>query len=189
MKKSVLITGASGFVGSQLVKHYLSNGFKVFGIDIKKGPVFPNIKYHHIKTNIINEKKVRDIFDRHYDLVIHLSGITRISDAKNKPTEAIKSNILATTILFQNYNETCKIYNKKGSFIFISTAELTNIYLGTTTPSIYSITKSSSEEILKNLYAPELLNLSIVRLCTVFGGKLENKFKVPRIFLEKNKKQ
>lgn len=186
MKKSVLITGANGYVGSNLINQYLKKGFLVYAIDKTKiDEKNNNDNYFFLKANIYNKKKIEKIFEKFYDIVIHLSGITRISDAKNNPIEAVKSNILGSTILFESYKKSCKKHAKKGTFIFISTAELTNIYLGCTSPSIYSITKSSSEEIIKNLFESESLNISIIRLCTVFGGAMENKSKVPRIFLEK----
>jgi len=46
MKKTILVTGCSGFLGSHLVKHFKNNNYKnykIIGIDLKK----TLFKYHN----------------------------------------------------------------------------------------------------------------------------------------------
>jgi NAD(P)-dependent dehydrogenase (short-subunit alcohol dehydrogenase family) len=57
-KKVVIITGGSGFFGSQLVEEYLKNDAKVINIDIKNGKIKHKNLYFY-KCNITSEKNLK----------------------------------------------------------------------------------------------------------------------------------
>ena len=56
MKKNILITGSSGYLGSYLVNNLIKEGHNIIGIDIKK-PKIKNRNFNFIKKKIINLKK------------------------------------------------------------------------------------------------------------------------------------
>ena len=55
MKKNILITGSSGYLGSYLVNNLIKEGHNIIGIDIKK-PKNKNKNFNFIKK-IIDLKK------------------------------------------------------------------------------------------------------------------------------------
>jgi UDP-glucuronate 4-epimerase len=50
MKESVLVTGAAGFIGSNLVEQLLSQGYSVTGLDNFDDYYSPDIKWRNINA-------------------------------------------------------------------------------------------------------------------------------------------
>ena len=50
LDKKILVTGAAGFIGSEIAKRLLSEGFEVIGIDNLNGYYNPFLKQKRIKT-------------------------------------------------------------------------------------------------------------------------------------------
>ncbi len=191
--KNIIVTGASGFVGASLVEKLIASGFNVVGVDLNDPPLklkklAETQAYHHKKIDLSNELLVIDeIFSNSEcpDLIFHLAGITRVRDAAADPMAAIDLNIRTTCNLYSAYQKKALHCKKRGGFLFMSTSELASLQNPTITSSVYSVTKQSAEEIIKSLFQPEAVNTAILRLCTVYGGEMELKTKVPRIFFEK----
>ena len=76
-EKKILVTGAAGFIGSEIVKKLLYEGFTVFGIDNLNSYYNPLLKEKRIenieeisqnnlwnfcKVNLKNSKKIDQIF-------------------------------------------------------------------------------------------------------------------------------
>ena len=107
MTKSVLVTGATGFIGSRLVEELINKGYDVTSL-IRKG------KEGNSKSNIIygdlTDKKI-DFKDLKFDCVFHLASHTPLE--KNKKILE-KVNLEGTKKLFQEI----KLITK--SIIYIS---------------------------------------------------------------------
>lgn len=84
MKKKVLITGASGFVGYHLIVEALNAGLEVFAAVRRSSDVSHlkayNVTYTNLQYDSVNELKA-NIVANQYDYIIHASGTTK---AKNK---------------------------------------------------------------------------------------------------------
>lgn len=188
--QTIAITGVSGFIGTELAEYLANLNFKVIGIDGKQSNKRLDAIGTHYKHHVadLNFKESIDLLFEEItcpDLVVHLAGITRVRDAKNDPISSVKANILGTVNLYVTYQEHCIKKLKKGSFLFASSSELENTSNFFSPASIYSITKQCSEELIKSLNNSEIMNALILRLCTVYGGEMELKDKLPRIFIEK----
>lgn len=61
MKKIVLVTGASGLIGSELCREFLLNGYEVHGVDKKPNPSLNQENYHFHKCDISSESEIRKI--------------------------------------------------------------------------------------------------------------------------------
>jgi len=188
--QTIAITGVSGFIGTELAEYLATLNFKVIGIDGRQSnerlkSIGSN--YQHYVADLYFKESIDLLFEKiaHPNLIVHLAGVTRVKDAKNDPISSIKANILGTANLYVAYQEHCTKKLKKGSFLFASSSELENISHLYSPTSIYSTTKQCAEELIKSLNNPEIINTSILRLCTVYGGEMELKDKLPRIFIEK----
>ncbi len=79
MKERVLITGASGFVGHQLIEHALKNGFEVFAAVRKTSDInhlkHLDIQYCYPDFNNI-DALITELEQKQYSYIIHAAGVT-----------------------------------------------------------------------------------------------------------------
>ena len=88
--KKLLISGQSGFIGSNLVEA-LSKKYKIIGIASKK---IPNSKIIQIKKNIL-KVNYNDI-PKDISSIIHLAAITDVEFCQRNPLECFSVNIHGT---------------------------------------------------------------------------------------------
>ena len=127
MKKKILITGAGGFIGSNLVEKLLKKNFKVTALvqynvendygwldKINFGKNKPKIITGDICDNIFVEKICKNI-----DYIIHLAALISIPYSYRSPLSYINTNIVGTTNLLEAARK-----NKVKHFIHTSTSEV-----------------------------------------------------------------
>ena len=168
----ILITGGAGFIGSHVVRLFLTKykEYKIFNldkltyagnmenlVDIEKNP-----NYTFCKGDITDETYINNLFEEHkFDSVIHLAAESHVDRSITNPTEFIKTNILGTVNLL---NASRKIWGKDYAnkvFYHISTDEVygslgeTGFFEETTSydpRSPYSASKASSDHIVRAYY-------------------------------------
>jgi len=109
--KSVLVTGASGFVGSYLVKHLLSEGAEVFGLVRRRadGAVPKNIVDRGISEEVnLVEADLDDITSLAFaldesvpDYIFHLAAQSFVHRSFTHPLETAQANCLGTANLLE----------------------------------------------------------------------------------------
>jgi nucleoside-diphosphate-sugar epimerase len=96
MKKRVLVTGAAGFVGSNLAKHLLERGHSIVGVDDLSAGTLENVdsrvEFHQMD---IRNRKIYPLL-RSVDTVFHLAGKTCLTDCLAHPLEAAGVNVVGT---------------------------------------------------------------------------------------------
>ena len=131
MKKSFLITGGYGFIGSSLVRFLLKKKFNVINIDKisyasifykdlhKEFSQYKNYKYFN--SDISKFSKISNIFKKNLPkYIINLAAETHVDNSILGPKEFIETNILGTFNLLQ-----CILkYVPNSRFIHISTDEV-----------------------------------------------------------------
>jgi len=170
--KTILITGASGFIGEYLAKEFSKN-FNIIGIDIiqNKNSFFKEF----FTLDIRNYKKVKNIFKKNkVDIVIHSAAVKDLQWCEGNKKEAYSINHLSTIQLYK----LSRINNAK--FIFISSDQVFDGKRGDyhensikNPINYYGKLKVLSEEFLKN--KP---NVAICRTAMVFGKIPENQKKI-----------
>lgn len=176
---SILITGASGFIGRYLLKE-LKNRYYIFALARRSSieahvPIHPNIQW--IQWDISNTKRleeVREYLDQQgvCDYVLHLAGFYDF-DYKNKP-EYYLTNVLGT----RNVLELSRKLRIK-RFIFASSVAACdfsgNGVLNEKSPAnadyAYARTKKQGEDLTKD-YSRHF-KCSIVRFAAVFSDWCE----------------
>lgn len=109
--KNVLITGVSGFVGSHMAKHLLSEGANVFGLVRRRadGTTPQNIRYLGIEEETrLLEGDVRDISSiaaaldqAKPDIIFHFAAQSFIPRSFSCPGETMEINCLGTSNLLE----------------------------------------------------------------------------------------
>ena len=142
---NVLITGAAGFLGRELVAHLLEQGHSVVGLAHSESRSQEisfsqdNEQLHIYNLDIANTKhRICQIVKKHnIDFIIHTAAMKHVRICENNPTRAIDVNVVGTNNIVQ-----AAIENNVKNVIGISTDKATN-------PScVYGVTKYLTEKIL-----------------------------------------
>ena len=117
--KTILITGASGFIAPHVIKASLDKNLMVMGIDILDQN--PEEKVVH-KNYTFKKMDVRDLnleIMKNVDYVLHLAFVTNIPNSIQNPVDTTKDNIDMTVFLLKLCVEA-----KVKKFLFPSTGSL-----------------------------------------------------------------
>lgn len=172
MIKNILITGASGFIGSSLIIK-ISNLFlnsRIFCTYNKK-LYYKKKNIYWIKSNLINQNFNRN-FPRNIDLIIHLAADPR-TFLKGK---AAKEQYKLNTLMASNIAEYAILSNCK-YFIFASSVY---VYSGSKNKVFceneklhpkesLGKSKKESEKIIRNKFLNKKIKTFILRFFTVYG--------------------
>ena len=180
----ILITGAAGFIGSQLSYALYKLGHEVVLLD--------NFSYGK-EDNLIFEDKIftdeilrKDILDKEYidnlikesnfDYIYHIAAITPLPDCQLNPSLAIETNVVGSI----NILEAARKYGVKKVLFASTSAVYENTY---TFPSheenvedpslIYSLGKYTAERFFKSYHDVYNMNTTILRFANVYGPHID----------------
>ena len=187
--KVVLVTGAAGFIGANLVKRLLNefDSVKVIGIDSITEYYDVRLKYERlqelsaysdrfvfIKDNIAKKEIVESIFtDHHPQVVVNLAAQAGVRYSITNPDAYIESNLIG----FYNILEACRYYSVE-HLVYASSSSVygSNKKVPYSTDdkvdnpvSLYAATKKSNE-LMAHAYS-KLYNIPStgLRFFTVYG--------------------
>ncbi len=189
MPKNILITGGAGFIGSHLVRRFVTK-YPTYHIvnldnltyagnlenlsDIEKAP-----NYTFVKGDICDRALLLSLFDEHqFDTVLHCAAESHVDRSIKDPMAFIHTNVLGTANLLQVAKERWeKDYSDK-LFYHISTDEVYGS-LGDDgmftemTPydprSPYSASKASSDHLVRAFYHTYHLPIKISNCSNNYG--------------------
>ncbi|MBD3867688.1 MAG: NAD-dependent epimerase/dehydratase family protein [Acidobacteria bacterium] len=119
--KTVLVTGAVGEMGHQLLPALADAGYEIVALDLAVLP--PDLIGYckeSVETSITETGRVRGLLDRHRpELVFHLAALLSAS-AERKPSLAHKVNVGGTVALLQLCQEQARATGRSIRFMFPS---------------------------------------------------------------------
>ena len=176
--KTIGVTGASGYIGTEIVKVLLTyTTANIICITRTKNTLFKNTRLKIINGNITNFKIWENLVkDTH--VIFHLAGNTSIKIAKNNPVLSEKSTLLPISLLIKAANK----HKKKPKIIYASTVTmygLTPIGLIDESYTIdpltfYDLHKSFAENELNFANKNHIIESTILRLSNVYGPSNSN---------------
>ncbi len=168
-KTPILITGGSGFIGSHVVRLFVSKypNYHIFNLDaltyagnlenltdIEDAP-----NYTFVKGDITNEKFINELFEEHrFENVIHLAAESHVDRSIKDPLAFVRTNVIGTMILLNAFKELWSNNFEGKKFYHISTDEVygtlgqTGLFTETTSydpNSPYSASKASSDHFVR----------------------------------------
>ena len=166
--KNILVTGGAGFVGTNLIKKLLDDGYNVVSTDNystgKKQNEQDGCKYYEIdlsdKVSIDSLESIRTVSQiPKFDIIFHLAAKARIVPSIQNPTKSLFNNIDSTI----NVLEYARLHNIPVVYAGSSSAH------GDIYANPYTFTKWNGEELCKlysNVYG---LPTTICRFYNVYG--------------------
>ena len=135
MKRTVLITGGAGFIGSHVVRLFVKKypEYRIVNADkltyagnlgnltdIEKDP-----NYFFRKIDIVDKQAVNDLFREFlFDGVIHLAAESHVDRSITSPDEFIYTNIIGTVNLLTAFRDSRPLNEARKIFYHISTDEV-----------------------------------------------------------------
>jgi len=171
-KKTILITGAGGSIGSELVKQAMGSGSKVIALDHSELALYnleknlnENFNLKNIKIilgSILDINLLKSIMqNNNIDIVFHAAAYKHVNILENNISLAVKNNVFGTVNILNQFNK------KRLKIVIISTDKAAR------PKSILGATKRISEIICQNFQKSSSYysDIKIVRFGNVFGSK------------------
>lgn len=181
-RKTMIITGGAGFLGSHLCDLFISEGFRVVCVDnmitgntanirhLFKHPRFRFLK-HDVSKHLNIKEKV--------DYVLHFASPASPVDYLNFPIQTLKVGSLGT------HNMLGVAKDKKATFLLASTSEVygdpkehpqKETYWGHVNPTgprgVYDEAKRFAEAITLAYHRVHKVNIKIVRIFNTYGPRM-----------------
>ncbi|MCD4744342.1 MAG: UDP-glucose 4-epimerase GalE [Desulfobacteraceae bacterium] len=184
MKKTILVTGGAGYIGSHTCVELLNKGYNVVVVDnlsnsssesLKRVEEITGEKPVFYETDVLEKKDLQTVFKNHaIHTIIHFAGLKAVGESTEIPLKYYHNNITGTLTLLQLMKE----FHVK-NIVFSSSA---TVYgdpatlpitedFPTTTTNPYGSTKLFIEEILKDLYKSDnSWNIALLRYFNPVGA-------------------
>jgi len=134
MKRTILVTGSSGLIGSAAVEHFDRQGHKVIGVDNNMRRVFfgpggdtlwnlarlkdATKNFVHADVDIRDRAAIDSLFAAHrFDLIVHCAAQPSHDKARDIPLVDFEVNALGTINLLEATRQRCP----EAVFVFLST--------------------------------------------------------------------
>ncbi|MBC8044792.1 MAG: NAD(P)-dependent oxidoreductase [Rhizobacter sp.] len=100
--KTLLITGAGGFLGGHLAKYFFESGWRVYGLGRSSCPVNTKPCLHRYHTGELPGDESKTFIDSiKPDVVIHAAGASLVSRSLAEPYEDFAATVPATMFLLE----------------------------------------------------------------------------------------
>ncbi len=181
--KKIIVTGGSGFIGSNLVNYFIKKNYFVINIDkltyssnrYNKNKLSKK-KYKFFKFDINNKIKLSKVIRKYKpDCIFNLAAETHVDRSIDAPKQFIHSNILGVFSILEVLRKINK--KKKIKLVHISTDEVygdikkkkSDEKFAYNPSSPYSASKASADHLIKSYVRTYKLPAIISNCCNNYG--------------------
>lgn len=175
--KKILVTGAGGTVGLQVIRFLLSEGkYEITALELKNRQVYRRLKHFRKRINIVygdvNDEAIVDALVKDHDVVIHLAGVLPpLANIREELCDEIDFNGTKTIVdAIKNYNPECYLLYASSTSVYGKQKDYKNINIKTSNDidedyDYYSKYKLKCEKYIRS----SIKNFSILRLAYILG--------------------
>lgn len=174
--KKVLVTGAAGTVGLQVIRFLLSEGkYEITALELKNRQVYKRLKHFRKRINIVygdvTDEAIIDALVKDHDIVIHLAGVLPpLANIREDLCKEIDYNGTRTIVdSIKDYNPECYLIYASSTSVYGKQKDYENISLDSTSKldeyDYYSKYKLKCEKYIRS----NIKNFSILRLSYILG--------------------
>ena len=123
--KKILVTGAAGFIGSNIVDKLLELDNEVMGIDNLLTGILSNLKkaqendsFKFIKTDFTDKNSFKDLKEHEFDIIFHQGALPSVTKSVKDPITTNENNINGTLNILKyalDYNVKKIVYASSSS--------------------------------------------------------------------------
>ena len=183
---SVLVTGATGFVGPYLVQALIEKGARVKILSLSEGDVLSNLCADDLEivTGDITKPETIDGIMKGVDLVFHLAAISNVDYAIQNPVKTYDVNVRGTLNLLEEVRK-----NPVHKFIYVSSSHVYGVpqYIPMDEKhpiaprEPYSTSKAAAENFVNGYSGAYGIETAIVRPFNIYGPGQDESFLIPSI--------
>jgi UDP-glucose 4-epimerase len=171
----ILVTGGSGFIGSQLVKRLQERGDDVVVIDLKPS-ADPSVRC--VVGDICDEEALNEALADGTEAVVHLAAVTSVLLSVNDPAGVFRTNVLGT----QRILERCRAIGTKRLVFASSNAVVGDVGADTISEGSqlrpltpYGATKAAGEMLMWCYAGSYGMQTTALRFTNVYGVGMQVK--------------
>ena len=174
----VIVTGASGFIGLNLVRVLSSLGAEILVIDrIQPAERLPQVQFEWADLRHLDK-----VYEADY--LIHLAAITNAGFAERYPLDTFEVNVLGTVNLLNHVRIQKRVLFPSTALVYKASNTPINEEAERDLSSVYALSKNVGEQVVKFHCQRMGVGYTIVRFFNIFGPGQLPMYIVPQVLTQ-----